>query len=411
MARKSAQGQTVQKNVTIRLPIMQDKYQEIVSRPSLFREWVSEQFVINPELFPNNFGEGYLMKDILKSSKLEIRYRRITLRDKRICTIYPSFVMPYMTSFTNEISTILFLSRWVPCWALAKVYHTNPAKIYRMINAFGRYNIVAATVKTASLPEHLSADEYHATRRGEKGYVAVTGADGVVLGCEFCETASEESLTEGYGVCQKESLQVKPDYQPKTVNTDGWAATIQAWKTLFPAITTILCFLHSWIKIRSCSKSLKGLYFEIGKRVWEIYKSAEASVMSLHINELRDWATKNLTGTVLGKVIALCDKENEWQKHLKHPACRRTSNSLDRMMRFLNRYVERGQGFHGSTQVTNLRCRAWALLYNYHDWSPTTRKDNKNFRCPAERFNEKRYAEDWLENLIVATSCAPQNVK
>jgi len=39
---------------------------------------------------------------------------------------------------------------------------------------------------------------------------------------------------------------------------------------------------------------------------------------------------------------------------------------------------------------------------------------NEGYRCPAERLNGKRYAEDWLENLLVATSAVqkrkpPQN--
>ena len=53
----------------------------------------------------------------------------------------------------------------------------------------------------------------------------------------------------------KRSPHLDPDYQPKTVNTDGWGHQ-EAWKTLFPGITLLLCFLHSVLKITDrCKRS------------------------------------------------------------------------------------------------------------------------------------------------------------
>jgi hypothetical protein len=81
-------------------------------------------------------------------------------------------------------------------------------------------------------------------------------------------------------------------------------------------------------------------------------------------------------------------------------------------MRFQNSYVEHGQEFHDSVQVSNLRRRAWALLHNYRDWRSRTRKLNNNARRSSERLNKKRYAENWLEHLLIATSHQPpQNAK
>ena len=39
-----------------------------------------------------------------------------------------------------------------------------------------------------------------------------------------------------YGVFAQEADQLAPDYQPQTVNTDGWEATQAAWKNLFPQV-------------------------------------------------------------------------------------------------------------------------------------------------------------------------------
>ena len=53
------------------------------------------------------------------------------------------------------------------------------------------------------------------------------------------------------------SRAVKADYAPQTVNTDGWFATRNAFRTLFPSIALVLCFLHGFLKIRNrCRQAL-----------------------------------------------------------------------------------------------------------------------------------------------------------
>lgn len=59
------------------------------------------------------------------------------------------------------------------------------------------------------------------------------------------ETASTEALATGYQPFRQEALNLKPNYSPQTVNTDGWKETQTAWRQLFGQITVVLCFLHS----------------------------------------------------------------------------------------------------------------------------------------------------------------------
>ena len=61
--------------------------------------------------------------------------------------------------------------------------------------------------------------------RGEKVYVATTVGKDCVLGAAMCTAADAAALTQGYGVFAEESRNLAPDYQPETVNTDGWGAT------------------------------------------------------------------------------------------------------------------------------------------------------------------------------------------
>jgi len=84
---------------------------------------------------------------------------------------------------------------------------------------------------------------------GEKVYVATTVGEGCLLGAELSQTAKTEDLQAAYGVFTEEARELNPDYQPQTVNTDGWEATQKAWKKLFSGVTLILCFLHTILSI------------------------------------------------------------------------------------------------------------------------------------------------------------------
>ena len=174
---------------------------------------------------------------------------------------------------------------------------------------------------------------------------------------------------------------------------------------VIPTIVLIRCFLHAWLRIRERSKKLES-FFELGKMVWNIYYAETRRALGQRIRRLREWATKNLSGVAQEKTLDLCDKQTEWnlwyEEGCEH--AHTTSNMLDRLMRSQNRYFERGQHFHGTLESANLRSRAWAILHNYWDWGRKSVKDNNGYRCPAERLNGKRYAECWLENLLVATS-------
>jgi hypothetical protein len=77
---------------------------------------------------------------------------------------------------------------------------------------------------------------------------------------------------------------------------------------------------------------------------------------------------------------------------------------LDRVMRGMSRYFDRGQHRHGSPAACQLHGRAWALLANYAPWHPAVTRANAGWRCPAERLNRHRYHDDWLQNLLISAS-------
>ena len=391
---------------TICLPITEEKYNELISDAKLFREWLQESAQLYPELFPIGFDLGFEMKDQRTSQKLGIPLRRIRLRNGESFTVRPCFVMPYMTALTADVEKGLFLRRFgVPLWAVSYVLGRDPMFWFRQEIALGRNSIVGTTVHKVDIPEHLVADEHHQTLNGDKVYLATTVGGGCILGAEVAPTGSIEDLTKAYGVFQEEARDVEPEYQPLTVNTDGWKGTRASWKVLYPTIVLLRCILHAWLKIRDRGKGLKQTFFKLGDLVWGAYRAVTKSSFSQRIRRLKTWANQNLSGTVHNEVIDLCDKKDLWLEAYDHPGGHRTSNMLDRAMRPMNRYFENGQHLHGKHgRTTRLHVRGFCLLHNFSPWHPATTKANAGWQSPAEKLNQYRYADNWLKNLMVSTS-------
>jgi len=222
-------------------------------------------------------------------------------------------------------------------------------------------------------------------------------------------SAGTDDLTAAYGVFANEALNITPDYQPATVNTDGWGPTQAAWQRLFPLITILECFLHAWLSIRTRGKKHE-LFEEVSRQVWDAWRAVSVRSFSQRIRRLRSWADSHLTGWIHEKTIRLCEKRSRWAVAYQHPTGHRTSNMLDRMMRGMDRYYSSTQHLHGSLTAIRLTSRSQALLWNFTPWHPSiTRRDG--WQSPAERLNKYRYHNDWLQNLLISASCGGYRYK
>jgi hypothetical protein len=391
------------------LPIDKDAYTQMIAEPALFRSGLDELISEFPELFPQHIVSGYTLHDILPPSKKMpgIRLRRIKLRaEQEVFTIRPSFVMPYMTGYTDDVEKALFLRKWaVPYAALAYVFGRDENYWYRLENRFGRNSIVGTTVKVADkLPQDLLADEKHTRFNGEKAYLATTVGHDCVLGVSIALGADEDSLTEAYGHFKTEAQDVSPVYTPDTVNSDGWLATHLAWLNLFPLITVILCFLHAFINIRSRCKRLKEHYHTIKCKVWDTYHALDAQAFMEKLAELETWAKASLPeGTGLNAILKLCTKAPQFLVAYEHPSAYRTSNMVDRHMDAMARYLDSCKYYHGHLMSAEYSVRSWALLHNY--WPYCSRaKVADEFQSPAHKLNVSVYHDNWLHNLLIAAS-------
>jgi hypothetical protein len=279
---------------------------------------------------------------------------------------------------------------------------------HRLERSLGRNSLVGTTVSSAErLPRHLAADEKHTTLAGEKVYLAATAGGGCCLGMALAKAAGNVELTEAYGVSRDEARRLDPEYRPETVNTDGWPATQAAWRALFRGVTLILCFLHSFLKVRDRALHMKETFFDLSRRIWEAYHAPDGRTFSQRLRRLREWAEAHLDKPVVReKVLTLCDRRAAFAAAYAHLGCHRTSNPVDRLLRRLDYHLYCTQHLHGTTGAAEQGLRGWALIHNFAPSCPETVRESAGLRSPAERLNGGRYHDEWLQNLLVSASLA-----
>jgi hypothetical protein len=206
------------------------------------------------------------------------------------------------------------------------------------------------------------------------------------LGASVALGIDTPNLEETYQHFKDEALQLNLEYQPETVNTDGWEATQNAWRHLFPLIVILECFLHAFIKIRQRGKHMKDSFHLLSQKVWEVYHAVDATAFRLQAIELLTWAETNTSGYVLDAVRKLCSKVDPFILAYDHPLAHRTSNMLDRHMNLMDRWLDSSRFFHGHWTSAEHSIRAWALLHNFGPYCPRARARQK-YTSPAHMLN------------------------
>jgi len=290
----------------------EEHYTACVANPESFRQHLTAVFGQHPELFPARIDEGFVLHDKRWSLKQQLRLRRIELKATAgVFLVRPSFLMPYMVGRTEAVEKALSLRHWgVPFDALVSVFGRNAMYWYRAEMALGRPTIVGSTVKQPEkLPEHVLADEKHTWALGQEVSVPTTVGGGCILGATVTEAASADALEAAYGEFAQEACALLPTYSPKTVCTDGWEGTQSAWRSLFPTVCIILCFLHSVVKIvKRCGRDRATRTLILG-RVWAVYNSCTRAQCSQRLRRLREWAHARLpAGALRQMVLKLCSK-------------------------------------------------------------------------------------------------------
>lgn len=391
------------------LPIDQMEYKRQVQDRRWFRQWVDRMYEQHPELFPHEFSEGYYLHDLRASKKMsEVYTRRIRLKSTgTVYRIVPSFVLPYMTGYAVDVEKALFLRRFgVPFWGLTYVFGRDDMYWQRLVTQLGRYDLVGTTVKDPDrLPEHLLADEKFTAMNGTPLFVATTVGDDVILGAATSASAQADDLTIAYGEFKQEATRLHPDYHPITVNMDGWKQTRQAWRTLFPMIAVLRCFLHAFLQVRNwCRRSPH--FSEVRHLIWRSHHARSAHEYRRCMRDVIRFARLHLAGKALEAAEKFYRRRRELLQVRRYPGAHAVSTMLERHMQPMARCLYMARDFHGHRDTAHLMVRGWTLLHNFLPYCPRTRtRSGTPYVSPFHKLNQTLYCECWLQNLLVATSC------
>lgn len=395
---------------SICLPVSsEEQYRQLITNNSDYRAYLLQIYTNYPEIFPVGMDKGFCFHDWVVSSKQGLSMRRIKLKtNQQVYQLRPDFIMPYMVGKTGEIDKPMYLRQFgVPFEALAYVFGRNSMYWYRIYISLGRASIVATTIKDAQkLPQHLVADEKHTWLAKNRVYIPTTVAKGCFLGVSFTESASAEALTQGYEEFQAEAHLLDPHYAPITVNTDAWKGTQQAWLELFPTVTLVLCFLHAVLKVQKGSPTYRNLRTRLKGKLWKAYKATTVSEFLKRLRLALIWSKKHIRRKrTLQKIRKLCRHAAQFKVAYQFPHAHRTSNMVDRLMNHQDRLLYTMQYFHGNKQSARLYLRSMALVWNFHPYGAKTRSECSTTRIsPFTDLNGFRYHDNWLHNLLIASS-------
>jgi hypothetical protein len=386
----------------------EDHYAICVVDPDRFRQYRMDLHSRHPELLPAGFEQGFIFHDKTWSIKQRVLTRRLRLMATgQLYQVRPSFLMPSMTARTERVERGLYLRQWgVPFEALAYLFGRDAMCWYRAEVALGRPSLVGTPSKCPEkLPEHLLADEKHTGLEGHKRYLSTTVAGGCLRGASVTSSASTEALEAAYGEFADEARALNPAYSPKTVCTDGWEATQNAWQRLFPGICIILCFLHAVLKIgERCVRNLP-LRTSLVDKAGSVYEAVTRAQFSQRLRRFREWGLKHTSlGPLRDAVLSLCNKGPRFACAYSHRGAHRTSNAVDRLMNYQDRRLYAMGYFHGTLESARLAVRAMALLWNFHPYGTRIRRDSPTRRSPFHDLNGFHYHDNWLHNLLIASS-------
>jgi len=225
----------------------------------------------HPELLPQGLAQGYTFQDRYHSRNQGGVLCRITLKGTQaVFTRRPSFVRPSCVARRDEVEKALSVRQWgVPFAALAYVFGRNALFWDRAGRSLGRPNLGGTTVKRPeSMPQELVADEKITWLAGEEVVVPPTVGGDCVRGLSVAEHGTSPGLQEAYEEFKADATAALPDYQPRSVCTDGFTPTPDAWRRLFPQLTLVRCFLPSILKLKErCRGALRPQVLE---RAWPV---------------------------------------------------------------------------------------------------------------------------------------------
>lgn len=234
---------------------------------------------------------------------------------------------------------------------------------------------------------------------------------GCFLGVGFSSGASAEDFVQAYGEFAQEAQAHQGEYQPQTVNLDGWDGTQKAWRALFPRVVVIPCFLHMVLGIEKHCRRNHPLQQALSEALWHLYESLNPAQFGQRLRRLLEWTSADSTvpESIVEKLQRLKVNASEYKQTFEYPQAYRTSNQVDRLMNYQQRLLYGMQYFHGYATSALQGLRAMAMLWNFHPYGRKLQVEVSQTRSPFSDLNGFCYHDHWLRNLLIASSLNGRN--
>jgi hypothetical protein len=381
------------------------QYREYVDHPAPYRQSLSEMLHQYPALLPQDMDQGFPFHDAYASVKQDVIVRRITLHTTgAVFSLRPSFVMPSMIGRTEAVDKARSRRQWGgPCAALASVFGRDALGWERAWLACGRPSLMGTTIKEPqTLPRDLVADEQLTRVATHQVSVATTGGGGCCLGVSVGEAADTGTVERGDGACAQDAKALAPDSQARSVCTDGWEATRQAGRGLFPTSTLGLCLLHASLKRKKpCAGQVRHQGLD---KAWQVYQAATTRQFSQRLRRVAEWTPAHRSGPVAQMVVKRGRRRADCTPASACPQAHRPANAVDRLLDDQDRLLYARRSWHGTTDSARLAVRAMALQWHFPPYGVRLRRDQPSRVSPFHDLNGFQYQPNWLHNLLIASS-------
>lgn len=223
-----------------------------------------------------------------------------------------------------------------------------------------------------------------------------------MLGISVAPAATRAGLQEAYGEFVAEATAVFPTYQVRSVCTDGFQATRDAWRHLVPHLPLVRGVLHSLLKLTERCRG--ALRHQVLERAWSVYQAATKGQFSQRLRRLAQWGRTPLNGSVAQMIAKLAHHRVDFTPAYDCPQAARTSHAVDRIHNPLDRTLYAMRSCHGQKASARMAVRAWAALWNFHPSGSRLRHAQPARSSPFADLNGFHYHANWLHNLLVASS-------
>jgi len=380
------------------------QYCESVDDPAPYRQYLRERLRRHPALFPTAMDQGFPCHDGDVSIKQDLIVRRMKLQATgAVFALRPSLVMPDMMGRTEAIEQALSRRQGgVSFEALASVCGRAALCWYRAWRACGRPSLVGTTVQELpKVPRDLVADEPRT--RGAKQQVSVPTpvGGGCFLGVSVGEAADTVTVARGDGACAQEAKALVPAYPAPSVCPEGWAATRQAWRPLFPTITLGRCLLHAILKMQKpCAGQVRHQGLD---SAWQVYQAATTRQCAPRLRRVAAWMPLHLSGPVAAMGLQRCHRRADCTPASACPQAHRTAKAVDRLRNSQDRWLDAMRYWHGTTDSARLAVRAMARQGHVHPYGARLRRDQPSRAAPFADLNGCQSHPNWLHNLFMAS--------